>query len=96
MREQVRGGGRREAAHGEDGHVVHEPGRDRARAAGQQEGDGVGAQPAGGEEDGHRRLLVQPLQVVDDHQDGAPLRGRGEQGEGRRPDQEAVRRTGPG
>ena len=68
-RQQRRRGRRGQPTEPEDGHALRELGRYVAGAGRQDERDGIGAQPARGEGDGGRRLAVQPVQVVDEHQD---------------------------
>ena len=59
---------------------------------GEDHRDLVRAEPAGAEEEGIRRRLVQPVGVVDHAQHQVLLRGVGQQGQGRHADQEGFDR----
>ena len=62
-------------------------------AGGEQEGDGVGLQPTGGEHQRICRRRVEPVRVVDEAQDRARLGCLREQGQGRQPHEERLDRV---
>jgi hypothetical protein len=55
---------------------MREARRHGAGAGGEEERDGIGPQPTDGERDGSGRLAIEPLEVVDEHED-RPLLGAG-------------------
>ena len=92
--EESVGLGHGQAAQREHRDPLGQPGRCGLAARRDEEGDGVRAQPAGGEPDRRRGLRVQPLGIVDEHQHRRQLGGGREHGQGRRGNQEGVRRRG--
>ena len=80
--EQPAGVGRRQSGERLAVEVVDGRSRTRARPPGQQKGDPVVPQPAGGEQQRVAGLPVQPGQVVDDHEQRRRLGGGGEQAQG--------------
>ena len=95
-------GGRRQELQrlggGEPGHVEAAnaleagPAR-RCRADRDDERDAVGVQPASDERQDRQRLVVEPLRVVDDHEDGLRPCCVGEQAQHREPDEVRVGRV---
>ncbi|CNF68500.1 Uncharacterised protein [Mycobacterium tuberculosis] len=64
------------------------------RAHDEHDGDPLGVEAPGGERDGARRRLVEPLRVVDDAEQRTVLRGLGEQAQHREPDEQRAGRGG--